>query len=150
MRLRSVPTFRSLLATAVAFAALSLAPGAEARTPPSGGQRGATAAQKQATLFVEWGGTWYAAQEVARGKDGKVLVHYIDWDAQWDESVDLSRMRRRSPGGQGQLFIEWGGTWWPATIIATERDGRVLVHYDGWGKEWDETVDASRMLRLLP
>lgn len=148
MRLRSAPTFRSLLATALAFAALSLAPTAGAATPPTA--HGATAAQKQATLFVEWGGTWYAAQEIARGKDGKVLVHYIDWDARWDETVELSRMRRRSPGGQGQLFVEWGGSWWPASIITTERDGRVVVHYDGWGKEWDETVDASRMLRLLP
>lgn len=149
MRLRSIPTLRSLVATALAFAALSLAPSAEARSG-SAGQAHATAAQKQATLFVEWGGSWYAAHEIARAKDGKVLVHYIDWDAQWDETVDLSRMRRRSPGGQGQLFVEWGGSWWPATILGTERDGRVLVHYDGWGKEWDETVDASRMLRLLP
>lgn len=118
-------------------------------------QQQATPAQRRAQLFVEWGGSWWAADVLERTKDGRARIHYIDWGSEWDETVDASRIKRRasSPGrdgrsGKSRLFVEWGGSWWQATILASEGDGRVRIHYDGWGKEWDETVDASRLLRL--
>lgn len=46
------------------------------------------------------------------------------------------------------MFVEWHGSWWAAHSIGSTQDGRTVVHYDGWGNEWDETVDAGRILHL--
>jgi hypothetical protein len=113
---------------------------------PARTAHGARPRRGQAELFVESGGAWWAAQEVRRTNRG-TLVHYVDWARQWDETVDAGRIKHRSADG-GQPFVEWGGRWWPATILATRPDGRMRVHYDGWGKEWDETVAPSRLIRL--
>ena len=104
-------------------------------------------AARQAQLFVEWGGSWWAAEAIRRNKDGTVLVHYVGWGAEWDEVVGPSRTRR-PVGTNGALFVEWGGSWWAARVLGTERDGSVRVHYLGWGSEWDEAVAPSRLLHL--
>src|SRR5438105_700677 len=95
-----------------------------------------TAPAAQGLLFVEWHGSWWAAQEL-RSDKGRTLVHYLGWSSSWDEEVEPARMRHADP--QGHLHVEWGGSYWRATMLSTERDGFVRVHYDGWGQEWDET-----------
>lgn len=40
--------------------------------------------------------------------------------------------------------VEWRGTWWPAVVLGRRAEGW-LVHYDGYGEEWDEVVDTSRI-----
>ena len=43
-----------------------------------------------------------------------------------------------------EVEVEWHGSWWPA-IVLEKRSERWLVHYDGYGTEWDEVVGAERI-----
>ena len=96
-------------------------------------------------MFVEWHGSWWAAHAVGRTNDGTV-VHYDGWGSEWDEVVTPARIAHATD--DGKLFVSWGGSWWPATIVREQRGGALRVHYDGWGDEWDENVDAQRILHL--
>lgn len=42
------------------------------------------------------------------------------------------------------MFVEWGGSYWPATAIAVVDSSRVVIHYVGWGNEWDELASRDR------
>jgi hypothetical protein len=44
-----------------------------------------------------------------------------------------------------RVAIEWGGQWWPGTIVASLRPGVWRVHYEGWAASYDEEVDRSRL-----
>ena len=111
-----------------------------------GAPRRAAADAQSSRMFVEWHGSWWAAHAIGRSNDGRTLVHYDGWGRESDEVVGPDRIAR--PVADGKLFVEWHGSWWPATVIGSERNGALRVHYDGWGNEWDETVDASRVLHL--
>ena len=41
------------------------------------------------------------------------------------------------------------GAWWPATITG-EPDGQIAVHYDGYTRRWDATVDVSETRPFAP
>jgi len=45
--------------------------------------------------------------------------------------------------------VEWGGSMWRATVLRALSDGRAVIHYDGWGDEWDETVPPARIRKAL-
>jgi hypothetical protein len=50
-----------------------------------------------------------------------------------------------------EVDVEWRGRWWPATVLERKTSGRYLVHYDGYGNEWDEVVPPERIrLRTAP
>ena len=102
-------------------------------------------ADQKGAMFVEWHGSWWAAHAVGRTNDGTV-VHYDGWGREWDEVVTPARIAHATD--DGKLFVSWGGSWWPATIVREQRGGALRVHYDGWGDEWDENVDAQRILHL--
>ena len=38
----------------------------------------------------------------------------------------------------------WHGKWWPASVLQAD-NGKSLIHYDGYGAEWDEWVGADRL-----
>lgn len=40
--------------------------------------------------------------------------------------------------------VEWRGSWWPATLLE-RRGARWLVHYEGYGSDWDEVVTIERI-----
>jgi hypothetical protein len=40
--------------------------------------------------------------------------------------------------------VEWRRSWYAATLLE-RRGARWLVHYDGYGKEWDEVVAIERI-----
>jgi hypothetical protein len=40
--------------------------------------------------------------------------------------------------------VLWGGSWWAAETLES-KNGQTKIHYSGWGSEWDEWVDASRL-----
>ena len=40
--------------------------------------------------------------------------------------------------------VLWGSSWFPATIIDAKSDSW-LIHYDGYGDEWNEWVTADRI-----
>jgi hypothetical protein len=43
-----------------------------------------------------------------------------------------------------KVEVLWGNKWWAATVV--KRDGqRAFIHYDGWGKNFDEWVTPDRM-----
>lgn len=95
------------------------------------------------SLFVEWHGSWWPAHVVKRTNDGRAVIHYDGWGAEWDEAVDASRMTH--PVADGKLFVEWRGSYWPASIVSAPSERALRVHYEGWGKEWDEAVEPSRL-----
>lgn len=53
-------------------------------------------------------------------------------------------MLSRYKEGQ-RVRVLWHDKVYPATIIEVLRDERYRVHYDGFGNEWDETIDVSRI-----
>lgn len=48
------------------------------------------------------------------------------------------------------LFIEWRGSWWKATTLATLPDGRTVIHYDGWSDDYDEIAKPKRIRQAAP
>ena len=43
------------------------------------------------------------------------------------------------------VFVAWGGSYWPAEILAQLDGRRSAIHYVGWGSEWDEIVGPERL-----
>jgi hypothetical protein len=43
-----------------------------------------------------------------------------------------------------RVEVEWQGEWYPATVLEV-RGARYRIHYLGYGSDWDEWVDASRL-----
>jgi hypothetical protein len=106
-------------------------------------------------VYVEWGGSYWAAHVLGRQADGRLAIHYDGWDASWDEVVELRRIALgvRAPQRPyrvgDRFFVEWGGSWWPAQVERTTKSG-VGIHYQGYGHEWDEVVGSERILHLEP
>lgn len=47
---------------------------------------------------------------------------------------------------KGQIVkVWWHGNLYRATILEVLGDERYRIHYDGFGPEWDETIDISRI-----
>lgn len=64
--------------------------------------------------------------------------------------------RAKTPRGSARVvsgpavLVEWDGSFWPAHVIGPAKGGQFHVAYDGFGPEWDETVDLARMARRDP
>jgi len=43
-----------------------------------------------------------------------------------------------------EVEAEWHGSWWPALVLE-KRGGHWMVHYEGYGSEWDEVVGGDRI-----
>ena len=43
-----------------------------------------------------------------------------------------------------EVEVEWHGSWWPAVVLE-QRGARWLVHYEGYGNDWDEVVGPDRI-----
>ncbi|MEM6731772.1 MAG: hypothetical protein AAF658_09455, partial [Myxococcota bacterium] len=61
--------------------------------------------QRGEQVLIDWLGThWYAAKvRAAIDTDGRCPVHYVDYDASWDESVPLERVRPSGAGDSAPL-----------------------------------------------
>ena len=47
---------------------------------------------------------------------------------------------------QGQrVRVRWHGKVYPATIVEVLGDEHYRIHYEGFGEEWDETIEVSRI-----
>ena len=44
-----------------------------------------------------------------------------------------------------RIRVRWNGKVYPATIVEVLGDERYRVHYEGFGNEWDETIEVSRI-----
>lgn len=47
-------------------------------------------------------------------------------------------------------LVEWHGSYWPVDVEQRLRDGRALVHYVGWGPEYDELAAPERLRVEVP
>ncbi|MBI5536191.1 MAG: hypothetical protein HY898_25945 [Deltaproteobacteria bacterium] len=45
-----------------------------------------------------------------------------------------------------RVRVEWHGKPYAATVVSVLGGERYRVHYEGFGPEWDETIDGSRIL----
>lgn len=57
------------------------------------------------------------------------------------EEPSATRVTRE--GGE-PVEVEWHGRWWPAVLLERQGDGW-LIHYEGYGEEWDEVVPQERI-----
>ncbi|MBL9087682.1 MAG: caspase family protein [Planctomycetia bacterium] len=130
----------------------SFEPGfALARVDPARARgRAKSAWQPGEYVEVEWKGTWWRAQVI--DVDGsRPKVHYLGFDASWDEWVERARLRPPTPiaaRAGDAVEIEWKGRFWPGVVLETA-DDFARVHYTDYGPEWDEWVTAKR-LRAAP
>jgi RNA binding activity-knot of a chromodomain len=46
-----------------------------------------------------------------------------------------------------RVRVEWHGSIYTATIVTVLGDDRYRVHYEGYGSEWDEDINLSRIQR---
>jgi hypothetical protein len=116
--------------------------------------------------FVQAGESYWPAELLARLPDGRAAMRFTANGSRDEGIVEPARMfldaHDRSPAKDGEhLFVEWHGSYWPATVLegpprgsaatSTERAGeRARIHYEGYGPEWDETVGPDRTKRLVP
>lgn len=43
------------------------------------------------------------------------------------------------------IDVEWRGKYYPATILSAQGSGQYMIHYDGYGDEWNEVVGEDRI-----
>ena len=48
-----------------------------------------------------------------------------------------------------RLLAEWAGKWLPVDVLAVRADGKVRIHWVGWGDQFDEELPRTR-LRFPP
>lgn len=46
-----------------------------------------------------------------------------------------------------RVRVRWRGSTYAATVLALEGPGKLRVHYEGYGPEWDEVVSDDRVAR---
>jgi hypothetical protein len=114
----------------------------------------ATAHAAGDALYIEWGGSWWKATAVLPMPDGRTVIHYDGWSEDYDEVAKPKRIRtalnnQAAPAVGESLFVEWQGSWWPATVLKVSKSG-YRIHYIGYGPEWDEDVVPARVVRLSP
>lgn len=44
------------------------------------------------------------------------------------------------------VSVSRAGRAWPASVVRVFGDGRYLIHYEGFGSQWDEVVSSDRVL----
>ena len=127
-------------------------------------------------VLVDWEGPDpYPAVILAVESPGKYRIHYENYDAIWDESVPVTRIKgkitgplppapppppkvraRMAAGNKvtmstfkpgDRVKVDWKGTYYPATVLVVLGGERYRVHYDGYDSNWDENVDISRIQR---
>jgi hypothetical protein len=60
------------------------------------------------------------------------------------EPVDKPDAEGRWSAGD-TVEVEWHGVWYAASVLEVESEGRYRIHYEGYGREWDEVVDEARI-----
>lgn len=55
------------------------------------------------------------------------------------------RVGRPSRAEGAAIDVEWHGQYYPATVLGPAKDGKVRIHYDGYGDDWDEDVGDDRI-----
>ncbi len=51
-----------------------------------------------------------------------------------------------APYAVGQrVTVQWGASWYPASVVRVDGPDRFLIHYDGWSTNSDEVVGLDRI-----
>jgi hypothetical protein len=108
-------------------------------------------------VYVSWRGSYWPARIVGLRPGGRVAIAYEGYGPEWDEAVGLERIKwfsavpvttpaRPAPLAVGdKIQVEWGGHYYPATVLALQEANLVRIHYEGYGPEWDEVVGPDRI-----
>lgn len=94
---------------------------------------------------VLWKGKWFPAT-VLNEKDNKCYIHYTNYNDSWNEWVGSNRIRvfkDRSYNVGARVTVFWKDKWYPARVL-NKRGDKLYIHYDGYGKNWDEWVGPDR------
>lgn len=103
-------------------------------------------------------GIYYQLEPGEKGKNPRVDPHeqrmaqhhatIAKMRAEQEERMNGGKKGKTTGKGgvkeKGEIEVKWGGTWFPATILKTENQ-KTLIHYDGWGSNWDEWVTSDRI-----
>ncbi len=93
---------------------------------------------------VSWKGYWHMAKVDEAKTTELYKIHYVGWDAKWDEWVGESRMRHGYYKTGDDVQVLWKNKYMPAMIIEV-KEMKYLIHYRGYSKEWDEWVGPERI-----
>ncbi len=121
-------------------------------------------------VLVDWEGQVYPAVILEVTSPTKFKVHYEDYDPVWDEVVPKERVKglvegepvRPDPPAKvrakaieaakknvykvgDRVRVEWRGQLYAASVIEIVGHERYRIHYEGYGHEWDETVELDRI-----
>lgn len=98
-----------------------------------------------------WQSSWYKARILSREGDDRYKIHYVGYEASFDEVVGAVRLRPMPVAG-GDVFamgvsveVLWKGQWYSARVIGIEGGGYYRIHYDGYSNSWDEVVGPDRI-----
>jgi hypothetical protein len=100
------------------------------------------ASYSQGKCEVLWNNAWYPAI-ILESTETSWKVHYDGYGAEWDEWVGKDRIKFVWKKGD-TVKVLWNTQWYKAFIIDISKD-QYLVHYDGYGSEWDEWIKTDRM-----
>ncbi len=108
---------------------------------------------------AQWKGEWYPATVLWVKKNGKIRIHYDNYDFKHDELAGPGRLQPTTKTrtktlpvqpdttltiGQ-KLQVHWNDTWYLGEILTLEKDGKVNIHYISWDPQYDETVTRDRL-----
>lgn len=101
-----------------------------------------------AEIQVYWGAKIYDAKVVRRDGDFH-LITYPGWAPYWDEWLTSERIVGTDLANQvfavgDAVSVQWRGTWYPASVLA-QQGQRHHIHYQGYGRAWDEWVGPRRI-----
>jgi hypothetical protein len=79
---------------------------------------------------------------------GVGVVHHFNQGAAYYSASANSGVQPRTANAlsRGQsIFVEWSGTWYPATVLGVDDSSHATVHYDGFSSSYDESVTLDRI-----
>lgn len=98
--------------------------------------------------WTAWSGVITAATVAAIIAAAVGVVHVFNGGAAYYGAGPNSGVQPRSGYDlvRGQsVFVEWNGTWYPATVLGADDGSHVRVHYDGFSSSDDESVTLPRI-----
>ena len=73
-----------------------------------------------------------------------IVVESVKGGASTAPAAEVTVVRSASWDATDEVEVVWHGNWWPAVVVE-RRAGRWLVHYQGYGSDWDEVVGPDRI-----